>query len=296
MEQLTLQIRNMAKEILKKGDAKVIIGWEKGNFWYVSTPAFIDKPEDAERLIWDEYCTNNLAKYLMGYKDLEGKVAIFVKGCDARGVNRLVQDKQINREKVLLIGLSCPGMKDEKKAQELGENAEIPLSKKCEECRYPDPVTFDLFIGEKKSQKKVKDSKDFSQVKEIEGMTPDEKYNKSAANYEKCLRCYACRNVCPACNCKDCIFDHSSKGWLGKANTVSDNMFFAMTRALHVAGRCIDCGECERVCPVNIPIMLMNNKMMQDINNLFGEYEAGLDPEDKLPLGSFEYSDPEEFM
>ena len=140
MVDLTLEIRNKAKELLENGEAALVMGWEKGNFPYASTPVFIDKPEDVRRLVWDEYCTNNLALYMMDHKHIEGKVAIFVKGCDSRGINRLVQDKQLDREKVILIGLSCPGMKDEKKAKELGPDADIPMAQKCQECRYPDPV------------------------------------------------------------------------------------------------------------------------------------------------------------
>lgn len=295
MEQLTGQVRKTAKEVLEKREANLVIGWEKGSFPYVSTPVFITKPEQAERLVWDEYCVPNLAKYLMEYQDIDGKVAVFVKGCDARGINRLIQDKQIGRDKVLLIGLACPGMKDGKKAQEPDSQADIPLAQKCRDCRYPNPAEADIFLGGNKIIKNIPDKKDYSGVKAIEAMSADEKYKTFAGNYEKCLRCNACRNICPACNCKDCILDHPAKGWLSKANNVSENMFFAMARALHVAGRCIDCGECERVCPVNIPIMLLNHKLTQDINELFGEYEAGLDPEGKIPLGSFEFTDPEEF-
>ena len=66
---------------------------------------------------------------------------------------------------------------------------------------------------------------DYSDVEQIEKMTPDEKYDFWSSQYERCIRCYACRNVCPACNCRECIFDQSRTGWIGKANNTSENQF-----------------------------------------------------------------------
>ncbi|MFZ5942875.1 MAG: 4Fe-4S dicluster domain-containing protein [Bacillota bacterium] len=299
MNEITKKMQDIAREILEKGEAEVVIGWEKGTFWYLSPPAFIDKPEDAARLVWDDYCHNNLSKYLTEYTTHEGKAAVFVKGCDARAFNRLLQDKQIERDKVILIGIPCHGLKDQDKAKELGAGGDIPAAQKCVECKYPNPVVYDYFIGDAQALKEVaatKEAVDYSDVKALEEMTPDEKYEFWTKQYERCLRCYACRNVCPACSCRECIFDQTRVGWIGKANNSSENQFFALTRAMHVAGRCIECGECERACPMDIPIMLLNKKLIKDINDLFGEYDAGIDPQGKLPLGHFDKDDPEEFM
>lgn len=287
------KMRAVAKELLEKGEVATVIGWEKGTFWYNSTPLFISKPEQVDRLIFDDFCANNLAKYLLDNRYQEGKTAVFVKGCDARAVNRLLQDQQIKREKVYLIGLPCPGMKEAPQAGEK-DAKDLPLLKKCRECAKPNPVLYDILIGEPVPEKEIPDR--FASVLELEGKSADEKYAYWQAMHSQCIRCFACRNVCPACNCRECAFDANGLNWLGKQNNLEENQMFAMTRAMHVAGRCIECGECERVCPMGLPIMQINRKLIKDINELFGKYEAGLNLEDAPPLSRYKLEDPEEFM
>ncbi|MDW7675572.1 MAG: 4Fe-4S dicluster domain-containing protein, partial [Bacillota bacterium] len=192
------------------------------------------------------------------------------------------------------IGIPCSGMKNPAGVVEKTDAASLPLEIKCTECVNPNPVIYDELIGELVT---VTDKPErFNSVEELEQMSPDEKYEYWAKQYEKCIRCYACRNTCPACNCKECYVDQYRVGWQNKAVDVAENQMFHITRAIHVAGRCIECGECERLCPMNIPIMKMNRKLIKDINELFGDYAAGVDLEAKPPLGQFNTNDPEEFM
>jgi len=285
MSDVTAKMRKTARGLLEKGEVKYIIGWEKGRFPYQSPPAFITSPEDVDRLIWDEYCLAGTVKYLLDDKFPEGKIGVFVRGCDARAVNRLLQDGQIKRENCYLVGIPCGGMKD----PETGEKA-----KKCQECTHPNPVVFDVLIGEKVPESDKPER--FNAVKELEKKSPDEKYQYWAKQYDKCIRCYACRNACPACNCRECFVDQYRVGWQGKQNNRAENQFFGLTRAMHIADRCIECGECERVCPMGLPLMELNRKLVKDLNELFGPYEAGMDLEEKPPLGYFNENDPEEFM
>lgn len=294
MSDIQSEMRAVAKELLESGEATVVIGWEKGTMPYNSTPVMIRSAADVDKLIWDEYCQQNLSTYLIDFIYTENKVAIFAKGCDTRAYNRLIQDKRISADKCIIIGVPCSGMKSAKAAAKLPAGAEVPMPKACQECRHPNPVVFDRKIGQDVTPWCTE--KDFSDVEAIEAMGQDEKAAFWHEQYSKCIRCYACRNICPACNCTSCIFDQSASGWQSKDINASENQFYGVTRAFHVAGRCIECGQCEMVCPSDIPIMLMNKKFIKDIDTLFGAYEAGLETEGPVPLSHYEVSDPEEFM
>ena len=131
-------------------------------------------------------------------------------------------------------------------------------------------------------------------VEKLEAMTPDERFAFWRGELSRCIRCNACRNVCPACSCENCVFDNPKSGISNKAaaDSFEENMFHII-RAFHVAGRCTDCGECSRVCPQNIPLHLLNRKFIKDINTFYGEYQAGADAESRAPLNIYNTEDVE---
>lgn len=131
-------------------------------------------------------------------------------------------------------------------------------------------------------------------VRRLEAMTPDERFRFWQGELSRCIRCNACRNVCPACSCEKCVFDNPASGVENKAaaNSFEENLFHII-RAFHVAGRCTDCGECSRVCPQHIPLHLLNRKLIADMNELYGPYQAGADLESRPPLMDFRFDDPE---
>lgn len=278
------KIRETAGRLLAEGKVSYVIGWGKTRFPNKMAPKFIFRQEDAGQLEYNEYCLNTLAKYLLDDRYPTGMIGLCVRGCESRAVNRLIKDKQVKRENLYLIGIPCQGMK-----REDGMSAE-----KCLLCTHRNPVIYDELAGEMVRELPPPDR--FQDVKEMEKLTPDEKYSFWAGQYEKCIRCYACRNVCPACNCTECYVDQYRTGWQGKQNNRAQNQVYGLTRAFHVADRCIECGECERVCPMEIPLMKLNRKLIKDIRELFGDYEAGMDDVSMGALGTFLKDDLEEFM
>ena len=64
MSDIETKIREAAKNALESGDVKLVIGWGAGSVPFKTTPVFIEKPEDVDKLVWNPACVNNLAVYL----------------------------------------------------------------------------------------------------------------------------------------------------------------------------------------------------------------------------------------
>ncbi|MQL53362.1 dehydrogenase [Desulfofundulus thermobenzoicus] len=320
MKAIQERLRTTAQQLLESGQVNLVIGYGPGSEAGRVIPLFISKPEEASRLVWNPLCVNNLAKYLTDYRNHPGKVAVVVKGCDSRAVVRLLQDQQIQREQVVVLGIPCSGLVNPAAAAtqldpaarivSAGEdgqafhletdrgtvnlNREESLLAKCRECENHTPVLADIMLGEGIADEAPADP--FKAVKALEELPVAGKSAFWDRQFSRCLRCYACRNVCPACTCRECIFDQAEPCWVAKANNLSENTAFHLIRAFHVAGRCVDCGECDRVCPVDIPLRLLNRKILKDIKDLFHVPTPGTILEELPVLGAFSPADPDEFM
>lgn len=306
-----------AKELLANGSVNRVIGWKKGEFSYDETPEVFTTAEqiDAE-FVYDDFSIANVSKLLMKEAKKDGKVLVFLKPCDSYSFAQLLKEHRIDREKVYAVGIESNGKADINKIRAKGIDGVLSIksegfnfvidtlygektvpkyevmAEKCLNCKSKKHMQCDEIMGEEGDV--IENSGRFDHVAKLEAMTPDERYEFWRGELSRCIRCNACRNVCPACTCENCVFDNPNSDINNKAAATSfeENMYHII-RAFHVAGRCTDCGECSRVCPQNIPIHLLNRKFIKDINELYGEYQAGANPDEKYPLVNFTYGDCE---
>lgn len=310
-------MKKRAAELLSGGKVNRVIGWKTGDFVYDVTPAVFETAEEIENdFVYTAFCGNNLSKYLVKEAGKPGVTLVFLKPCDSYSFAQLLKEHRVKRESVYAVAIECFGKADIDRIKERGvkgvtgiseENGtlhisavygdkDIPLHEvmleKCASCKTKKHAIYDEIIGEEGEA--VADCDRFGTVKKLEAMTPGERYEFWRGELSRCIRCNACRNVCPACTCEKCVFDNDASGIAQKAaaDSFEENMFHII-RAFHVAGRCTDCGECSRVCPQKIPLHLLNRKFIKDINEFYGEYQAGENPDERPPLTDYTTGDVE---
>lgn len=315
MEEREKLLRDIAAELLREEKVDLIIGHEAGTVPMRSRPCFLRSAEDVERLIWNDTCENNLGNYLPGQ---EGRIGIVAKGCDVRAIVGLIKERQIERDRLTIIGMPCSGMVDRGRIEAHVGGGEILSARRedgawivegegfsetiapgdllydsCTTCTHRNPALYDVLVGEPVPEEA--DVDEYGPVGEIEAMSADERWAHFRAEFDKCIRCYACRNVCPLCYCKQCFVDQTRPQWFGKTPDPTDTMIFHLVRVLHVAGRCVDCGACERACPMGVDLRALAKKAEKEMRELYG-YVAGMDLEELPPFATFRENDPQEFI
>lgn len=308
------KIRQISKGLLEEKKVDVIIGFKKGTMPMMNEPCVLKSPDDVEKLVWDSHCGINLANYLT---DRREKIGIIAKGCDSRNIVTHIIENKIKRDQLVIIGVPCKQMIDKNKINSMfegeikqvteqnnsviikGEGFEETVKKKdviqqnCSVCIHRNPVIYDELVADLVEEQK--DIDQYEDVRKIEALPAEEKWNYFDDLLSACIRCYACKNACPLCYCPICFVDESRPQWVGKTDDPLDIRTFHFLRAYHCAGRCTDCGACERACPVGINMRMFTRKLEKDCLEQYG-WEAGLSLDERPPLDTFRPEDPDDFI
>ena len=308
------KIKEISNRLLKDSEVDMVIGFRKGTMPMMNEPCFAKKPQDVDNFVWDSNCGINLANYITDRKE---KIGIIAKGCDSRNIVTHIIENKIKRDQLVVIGVPCMAMIDRHKIETMfeteiqdvieadgkiivkGEGLEETINRmdvlqeNCSVCIQRNPVIYDEAVGDLVEEQKDVDR--YEDVRKIEAMVSEEKWQFFEDLLSECIRCYACRNACPLCYCPTCFVDESQPQWVGKSQDPADTRTFHFLRAYHCAGRCTDCGACERACPVGINVRTFTKKLEKDCLDLFG-WEAGMTLEERPPLDTYRPDDPDEFI
>jgi heterodisulfide reductase subunit C len=208
-------------------------------------------------------------------------------------VLRLVHEGQVRRDDVVLIAPPCRGVAEDG-----------VLAAKCHACAGGHAPGCDYGVTAEGVQRgeivgsgdrEVRPDPRDAQIAQLEELTAEQRWRFWHRQFARCLRCYACRAVCPGCYCPVCVARRHQPQWIPTAIDGRGNTVWNIVRALHMAGRCVGCDECARVCPAHIRLDLLHRKLNVELERQFGA-EMGEDGLVISPLTEFRMDDPAEFI
>jgi formate dehydrogenase (coenzyme F420) beta subunit len=178
------------------------------------------------------------------------KIGLLTRDCNQRALNVLYVWNQLNPDNIATISVNCCPSK-------LKEHGD---------CSYlePEPAGF---------LKKMVGMDNNMDVEAAEAFSQKDRFDRWMYEFQKCIKCYGCRDICPVCFCKECSLEHPD---LIATGTIPPEVpIFHLVRAVHMGGRCIDCGLCEDACPANISLRLLYRKVNEIVSDVF-EYKTGI--------------------
>lgn len=263
-------LRIKARELLDQGTVQVVIGYETGTAG-ARRPCFARTTETAARLVWDTQCVGNLAGYLTRPEIKRfGKPAIAANNAVLRSLLQLVAERQLQSDAVLALAVTQDGAV-----------TELPTAQAVEDYLATAPGGLS--------------TADREQLAQLAQLSREERWAFWQGELERCIKCYACRSSCPMCYCGQCTMDCNRPQWVPVPSHALGNLEYHTVRAMHLAGRCVQCGECGRACPVGIPIHLLTCYAEESVQRQFGQ-QAGTCARLDYALGTFRTDDKEAFI
>ena len=262
-------IQTEAGALLDAGEVKAILGYAVGSFGR-RRPLVVRRPADLDRLVFDDACTMNLAGLLSkGEVRRLGKLAILGGTTMLRSLLQLMGERQLRDGEIVAVVLDGGDVKSLDSAAAIEE-----------------------FLALKGH---AMPPSDHARIAALQAMDREARWAWWQQELDRCVKCYACRQVCPMCYCAHCTMDVNRPQWVPVASHSLGNFEYHVVRAMHLAGRCVQCGECGTACPVGIPVHLLTMSAEESAKGHFGQ-RAGHAAKLDYALSTFRPDDKETFI
>jgi ferredoxin len=265
-----MELREKAKQLLEAGTVKAVLGFEAGTHGR-RRPAFARSAEQAGRLVLDDGCRQNLASYVTR-KEIKrlGRLAVAARPETLRALLQLLAERQVREEDVLALAVDADG-----------GVTELATAQAVEERLA--------------TEAQVIPAEDRAMLDRLAAMSREERWAFWQGELSRCVKCYACRSSCPMCYCEQCTMDCNRPQWVPVPSHPLGNLEYHQVRAMHLAGRCVQCGDCGRACPVGIPVHLLTFTAEESVHSQFGQ-RAGSSAKLDYALSTFRPDDKESFI
>ncbi len=262
------KLHQIVSNILASSTNGLVIGYEMGTGGR-RRPAFVSSIAELERLVFDSDCKHNLSTYLTKpeYKQIQ-HIILFATPSTIRSVIRLAGENQLKGRELTFIIIEGNDFRAVQGLEALAEYAGQPKI-------YPSQEHEELLA-------------------KIEHMTREERFAFWKEQFSSCIKCYACRAACPMCYCSRCTVEQNQPQWISAPSNLQGNFEYHIMRAMHMAGRCVDCGMCESACPLGLPLNIVTRRMIKDIEANIGADILTMDS--KNVLNVFQPGDKENFI
>ena len=262
-------IKSKIEQLFANGTVDLFIGYEAGRNG-IGKPAFFTSAKSLDKLIYDELCIVNLSVYLRKNElNKFNNIGLLANIGTLQALLQLAAENQVKDGQYIISTV-----KD-------GQFIEFSNLKSIEDYLIANPP--------QRSPERM------ARMQELDAMPREEKWDYWTRELSACVKCYACRSACPLCYCEQCAVECNQPQWVSVPSSGLGNFEWHVMRAMHLAGRCIGCGECEAACPMEIPISFLTQKLNIDIAKTFGQV-PGMKADAEYALSSFKVDDKENFI
>jgi len=216
----------------------------------------------ADLVLWPKYNVPKVIDRLLDAwsggegDDAPPRLGMVVRGCEERGLIEMAKRNQVDLDRLELIYLAC-------------------TEEERDECRCAWPYPTRIDVGQK-----VEGVAD-QLVAEHEKLSEAERTEFWQQQFARCIKCYACRTVCPQCFCEVCVLEDDL--WVESGVLAPPFPSYHLIRAYHTVSKCVGCMECERACPADIPLTVLYTLLRRDAEEMF-EYVPGRSVDEPPPL------------